>query len=56
MNICEDLLSILVCPKCQKKLEPSETGLDCKNCSLSYPVNDDTPVLLIDAAATIKAK
>jgi uncharacterized protein YbaR (Trm112 family) len=53
MSLAPDLLEILVCPKCKGPLEhrtaPSET-LVCHACRLSYPVEDDIPIMLIDEA------
>ena len=50
------LLEILVCPKCKGELdvkrggEGDETALDCASCSLSYPVEDGIPVMLVEEA------
>jgi uncharacterized protein len=52
MKLSEQLLAILVCPKCKGDLEyrPEESQLLCKNCRLSYPVRDGIPIMLIDEA------
>ena len=54
MNISEDLLKILVCPKCRFPVEllSDENGLKCTNseCRLVYPIRDDIPVMLIEEA------
>jgi len=56
MSLSPDLLAILVCPKCKGPLEhrtaPVET-LACAACRLSYPVEDDIPVMLVDEAKPI---
>ena len=50
--LSEQLLAILVCPKCKGDLEyrPEESRLLCKKCRLSYPVRDGIPIMLIDEA------
>ena len=52
MAIDKKLLDILVCPKCKGDLElsPNEDSLNCKTCSLKYPIRDNIPVMLIDEA------
>ncbi len=49
MAISSELLEILVCPKCKKKVElkPDGKGLKCTNpeCALVYPIKDDIPVM-----------
>ncbi len=48
----EELLKILVCPKCKGDLEyrEKEEKLICHKCKLAYPIVDDIPVMLIDEA------
>ena len=55
MSLSPQLLRILVCPKCKGELEyrESESVLICRACSLSYPVRDDIPVLLVDEAQLV---
>ena len=50
--ISQDLLDILVCPLCKKPLVLKENGesLKCGQCRRVYPIQDDIPILLIDAA------
>jgi hypothetical protein len=52
MALSQDLLSILVCPKCRGDLAYDARGaaLSCNACRLSYAVVDDIPVLLVDQA------
>lgn len=47
-----ELLEILACPECKKKLEydRKEQKLLCNNCRLKYRIDGDIPVLLIDEA------
>ena len=54
--IPKDLLDILVCPVCKKALVLKENGesLKCGQCRRVYPIQDDIPILLVDAA-TIEA-
>ena len=53
MSLAPDLLDILVCPKCKGPLEyrpaPVEQ-LRCHACRLSFAVEDDIPIMLIDEA------
>jgi uncharacterized protein YbaR (Trm112 family) len=53
VSLSNDLLKILVCPKCKGTLEyrtaPSE-ALVCRTCRLVYAVQDGIPVMLIDEA------
>ena len=48
----QSLLDVLVCPKCQGKLEykEEENSLLCHTCRLSYNVDEGIPVMLIDEA------
>ncbi|MBN2102975.1 Trm112 family protein [bacterium] len=48
----QELLDILVCPKCKGDLEykSKDDLLICHSCRLKYPVRDDIPVMLIDEA------
>ncbi|MBI1741252.1 MAG: Trm112 family protein [Acidobacteriales bacterium] len=51
--IPQDLLDILVCPVCKKPLVLKADGasLKCAECRRVYPIQDDIPILLIDAAS-----
>jgi len=50
--IDQDLLKILVCPKCKTTVQLSGDRLICMNgaCGLRYPVREGIPVMLIDEA------
>jgi uncharacterized protein YbaR (Trm112 family) len=52
MTVPQELLSILVCPKCKGELEYDREAavLVCKACRLRYPVRDGIPIMLIDEA------
>lgn len=52
MTLDDDLLEILVCPKCKGELEyrTEEDALLCHECRLRYEVEDDIPIMLIDEA------
>ncbi|RKZ27103.1 Trm112 family protein [bacterium] len=53
----EELLEILVCPRCKGKLEyrtEPEEVLICRACKLAYPVKDDIPVMLPDEAKPLE--
>ncbi len=55
MSVDPQLLEILVCPSCKGDLDyrESESVLVCRDCSLSYPVRDDIPIMLIDEATQL---
>ena len=57
MAVAAELLEILVCPKCKGDLEhrtaPAEE-LRCHACRLTYRVEDDIPIMLIDEATPFR--
>ena len=55
MAVSQDLLDILVCPKCkgELRLTAKQEGLICDTCKLRYPIRDDIPIMLIDEAESI---
>ena len=55
MPVPQQLLEILVCPKCKGELEykEQENALICRACSLRYAVRDDIPIMLIDEATPL---
>src|SRR3989304_5808167 len=55
MAIDRDLLEILVCPKCkgEVRLTDEGDGLTCSACKLLYPIRDDIPVMLVQAARSV---
>lgn len=56
MAISQELLDILVCPKCKGGiyLNENKDGLICENCRLVYEIRDDIPVMLIDEAKPLE--
>lgn len=52
MAVSQELLDILVCPKCKGEIELTEKkdGLVCEACALVYEIRDDIPIMLIDEA------
>jgi uncharacterized protein YbaR (Trm112 family) len=52
MAISQELLEILVCPKCKGDLALTDKsdGLICRACRLKYAIRDDIPIMLIDEA------
>jgi uncharacterized protein YbaR (Trm112 family) len=50
--ISRDLLDMLVCPVCRKPLVLHANGgsLKCGECRRVYPIKDDIPIMLVDAA------
>ena len=57
MSLNEEILEILVCPKCRGDLRLTEQadGLVCEACALVYPVENDIPVLLVEDAKPLAA-
>ncbi|HDL04113.1 MAG: Trm112 family protein [Candidatus Zixiibacteriota bacterium] len=55
MTLSKALLKIIVCPKCKGELEykSNENKLICNGCRLSFRVEDEIPVLLIEEAESI---
>ncbi len=49
--ISPDLLDVLVCPVCRKPVALNADGksLKCGQCRRVYPVQDDIPIMLVDA-------
>ena len=52
MTLSEDLLKIIVCPKCKGELkyDKEESELKCESCRLVFRVVDGIPILLMDEA------
>lgn len=52
--ISKDLLDILACPACAERppvrLSADGSWLMCERCGRRYPVKDDIPIMLVDAA------
>jgi len=55
MTLPQELLAILVCPKCKGDLEyrMNEPSLVCASCRLRYSVRDGIPIMLIDEATPL---
>lgn len=51
-------LNILVCPKCQSRLEFDKKAqeLICQNDQIAFPVNDGIPVMLIEEARSLSSE
>ena len=47
-----ELLKILVCPACKGELkyDAGTAVLDCPQCRLRYPIDDDYPIMLVEEA------
>ncbi len=56
MPLAQELLDLLVCPKCKGDLtyrtEPEES-LTCSTCRLVFAVEDDIPIMLLDEATPL---
>jgi uncharacterized protein YbaR (Trm112 family) len=55
MTLPQELLTILVCPKCKGELDfkQDEPSLVCPSCKLRYPVRDGIPIMLIAEATPL---
>lgn len=55
-KLSDELLQILVCPKCKGGLvyHETEARLDCPACQLHYPVREGIPVMLVEEATPFK--
>jgi uncharacterized protein YbaR (Trm112 family) len=55
MTVPQQLLELLVCPKCRGELEyKRDEALVCHHCRLEYPVRDGIPIMLIDEAKPLR--
>ncbi len=56
MPLAQELVDLLVCPKCKGDLvyrtEPEES-LACLACRLVFAVEDDIPIMLLDEATPL---
>lgn len=54
--INEQLLDILVCPKCKGAISVVEGGraLLCEECQLKYPVRENIPIMLVEEAVDLR--
>ena len=52
--VSQDLLEMLVCPVCKEPVVLKKNGnsLKCGKCRRVYPIQDDIPIMLVDAATT----
>jgi len=55
MAVCDQLMNILACPKCEGPLRVCGDDLACSRCALQYPVRDGIPILLAEAATDSRA-
>lgn len=52
MTLQPEFLEMLACPVCKGELaiSPDGSALVCGNCRVSYPIEDDIPILIADRA------
>lgn len=52
MALARVLLGLIVCPRCQGKLQEEASGqrLKCASCNVMYPIRDNVPHLILDEA------
>ncbi len=55
VDLDDELLAILACPKCKGEVRPDREaeGLVCKRCRLLYEIREGIPVMLIEEAREI---
>jgi uncharacterized protein YbaR (Trm112 family) len=55
VELSQELLNILVCPKCKGGLTHEEelSALCCAECRLRYRIQEGIPVMLIDEATVM---
>jgi uncharacterized protein YbaR (Trm112 family) len=46
--IDKDILNIMGCIRCKSKLIDMEDYLECDQCNIGYPIEDDIPRMLED--------
>jgi len=53
--ICPELLELLACPACDSRppvqLSADQSHLVCDQCHRQYPIEEDIPIMLVDAAS-----
>ncbi len=56
MAFRQELLEIVVCPKCLGKIsyDAAKQGLICSKCELLYPIQNEIPIMLEDEAFPIR--
>lgn len=55
MPVPEDLMKILVCPKCKSTVQEKKMFLICEKCEVAYPVLEGRiPDMLIESAWPVK--
>ena len=54
--ISKELLDILVCPACKVSVQHKDDKIVCPQCLRRYPIVDEIPVMLIDAAESSDVK
>jgi len=47
-----DLIGLLACPRCDKSLDPTDSGLRCGGCSVDFPTLGGVPWLFAEPAFT----
>lgn len=53
MELVQELLDILACPKCKGPLQNAGGALVCQACRLHYPMRNGIPILLAEEASTL---
>ena len=48
--IDKKLLDIMACPVCKGDVYEKDNLIICKSCGRKYPIKDDIPIMLPDAA------
>jgi uncharacterized protein YbaR (Trm112 family) len=53
MQLPQEMLDVIVCPRCKNKLEVVGSALECRHCRLRYRVVDGIPDLIVSHAEAI---
>ena len=56
MVLEEELIKILLCPRCKGNVHPNAAGdgIICDNCRLLYEIRDGIPIMLTDEAKRLE--
>jgi hypothetical protein len=53
MELVQEVLDILACPKCKGPLQLVSDSLICEACRLRYSIRQGIPVLLVEEAESL---
>ncbi|MFH0901468.1 MAG: Trm112 family protein [Pseudomonadota bacterium] len=58
MPIPRELIEIVACPKCKGSLslQSDESGFECRQCMLRYPIEDGIPNFIVEEAESLEPR